>query len=160
MSIEVKLTGETELEAVIIGAPERVRAALYKKMTVIGLKLQAKMVRKLSGEVVNVVTGNLRRSIFMAGPTWSDDTISVVVGSSGDVKYAAPIEYGSAAHDIVPTKAKALHFMWGGQERFFKRVHIPAQPARSFIRSSLAEMQGDIDAELTEAVAEGLAGKT
>jgi hypothetical protein len=159
MTIEVRITGENQLEARISGATDKLRAALYKKVTALGLMLHAKIVRKLSGEVLNVRSGALRQSIFTPITTMSGDTITTTTGSSGNVKYASIWETtGSAAHDIFPTKAKALHFIWGGQERFFKRVHIPAQAPRPFIKPALAEMAGIIDQELTEAVVEGLSG--
>jgi phage gpG-like protein len=96
---------------------------------------------------LNVITGNLRRSIFSE----TIETAHAVTGraaSSGDVKYAAIQEYGgkTAAHDIVPTKAEALAFVMGGKPVFAKIVHHPGSniPAHGFMRRSLEELTPDI----------------
>ena len=51
------------------------------------------------------------------------ETSTSVVGrvySSGDVKYAGIHEYGGVipAHEVIPVKAKALHFVIGGKDVF------------------------------------------
>jgi hypothetical protein len=55
----------------------------------------------------------------------------------------------------VPDKAKALAFATGGKQVFAPRVNLPAVtlPERSYLRSSLAEMAGEIAEGLSEAVA-------
>ena len=153
MSIEVKVTGEAQLEASIAGAADRLRAALYKKVTAFGLMLHDKIVRKVTGEVLNVRSGDLRRSIFTPITQMSGDTITTTTGSSGDVKYAGIWETtGWKAHDIVPTKAKALRFISGGEVIFAKRVQIPAQAPRPFIKPALAEMVPVVEQGLKDAV--------
>lgn len=49
-------------------------------------------------------------------------------------------------HQIVPDKAKALAFLIGGKQAFAARVNLPAMamPERSYMRSSLTEMAGEI----------------
>jgi phage gpG-like protein len=90
------------------------------------------------------------------------DRITARVFSSGDVKYARIQEYGgrTPAHDIVPSKARALAFLIGGETVFARIVHHPGStiPARSYLRSSLADMAGTIRDELNEAVAGALQG--
>jgi len=88
------------------------------------------------------------------------DSVLARVFSAGDVKYARIQEYGgrTAAHDIVPVKAKVLAFTAGGGTVFATIVHHPGStiPARSYLRSSLADMAGVITGELRAAVTEAL----
>ena len=66
---------------------------------------------KLAGGVLSSRTGALAASIF-ADVITNSDSVSAAVGSSG-VPYAAIQEYGgkTAAHEIVPDKARALAFV-------------------------------------------------
>ena len=77
-----------------------------------------------------------------------------------DVKYAAIHEFGGTIppHQIVPDKARALAFLVGGKQVFAARVNLPAitMPERSYMRSSLAEMAGEIHDELDVAVVEAI----
>jgi phage gpG-like protein len=140
--------------------PDKVRTALLRKLTALSLKLEAHIKQdKLSGQVLNVQTGALRRSIFSTveqGP----DSIIATVGSSSDVHYGAAHEFGATIHipEIAPVKAQALRFVMGGKEIFAKRVraHDVKMPERSFMRSSLADMQDEIRDGIKKAVLEAL----
>ena len=154
--LNVTVTGDRELIARLCAMPSKVHEALLRKMTELDLNLEAKVKDKLSGQVLNVRTGALRRSIF---GTVQGTPVSVVgkVASSGDVKYAAIHEFGgtTAPHDILPNKASVLAFMMGGKKVFAKIVHHPGSkmPERSFLRSSLGDMKDEIIAGLSAAVA-------
>ena len=141
--------------------PSRVARSLLVRVNVLAIQLATRVRQKLSGEVLQVRSGDLRASIFEQ-VSQTSTSVTGTVGSSGDVKYAAIHEYGGTipAHDIVPNKATALAFIWQGKQRFFRRVHIPdvQMPERSYLRSSLAEMVGDIRGGLQEAVQEALDG--
>jgi hypothetical protein len=158
----VKLEGDRELIERLRSMPDRVRAALLKRVSALAVQLADRVRRKLSGEVLNVRTGNLRASIF---EDVEQTATSVVgrVGSSGDVKYSRIHEYGGTipAHEVVPVKAQALSFIMGGKRVFFRRVQIPAiqMPERSYLRSSLEEMRPAIVAGLQEAAREGVQEK-
>ena len=157
--LSVQLVGDRELVAKLQAMPARVHDALLKKVMTLALQLEAKVKQKLSGEVLNVRSGALRRSIF---ETIQDDPTTVVgkVASSGDVKYAGIHEFGGTipAHEIVPNKAMALAFVIGGKQVFATRVEIPdvQMPQRSYLRSSLTEMEPQIVEGLREAVREGM----
>jgi phage gpG-like protein len=157
--LTIQLVGDRELVAKFTAMPSKVHASLLKKVTVLALQLESKVKAALSGPVLKVQTGALRRSIF---ETVEDSPTKVIgkVASSGDVKYAAIHELGGVipAHDIVPNKAQALAFVMGGKQVFAKRVHIPdvTMPQRSFLRSSLADMAPQIEQGLRDAVREGL----
>ncbi|WP_158812523.1 hypothetical protein [Methylocapsa sp. S129] len=111
---------------------------------------------KLSGQVLNAISGELRDSIFSEVRIDSDG-VAVNVGSAG-IKYAAIQEYGgkTAAHEILPAKANVLAFIAGGALHFARRVEHPGSliPERSYLRSSLAEMMDEIIAAFAESPGE------
>lgn len=157
--LNISLVGDREFIAKLDAMPQKVHAALLKKVTELAFKLESKIKIKLSGEVLNVRSGALRASIA----NQVNDTSTSVTGrafSSGDVRYAKVHEFGLTipAHEIVPSKASALAFMMGGKQVFFKHVNVPAvtMPERSFMRSTLGDMQSEIVDGLKAAVREGL----
>lgn len=105
------------------------------------IALQSHVVEhKLSGQVLHVRSGTLRRSITYA----IDESDLAITGTVGtNLEYAAIHEYGGTINvpEIRPRKAKALHFYVGGAEVFATRVraHTVRMPERSFLRSALAE---------------------
>jgi phage gpG-like protein len=143
----------------LAGMPDRVRQALASKANVLAVTLEAKIQQKLSGGVLNSRSGALASSIIATVDESSAD-ILVRIGTSGDVKYAAIQEFGGTIppHEIVPDKAKALAFAVGGKQVFAARVNLPAvtMPERSYLRSSLAEMAGEIVGGLSDAVVEAI----
>lgn len=154
------LDGLAETDARLDSYPAALGAALAAKAGELAAAL-ADRVRddKLAGAVLNARSGALRDSIF-SDISADADGILATVGSNGDVKYAAIQEYGgkTSAHEILPVKAKALAFVAGGALRFARRVEHPGSviPERSYLRSSLDEMSGDIVQTLAEAAAEAL----
>ena len=141
---------DSRLVARLGAMPDKLRRALSNKTTRLRLELEARVKQKLSGEVLNVRTGALRRSIF-SDQTETANEISARVVQSADVPYGRIHEYGGTTppHDIYPTKAKALAFVMNGRLTFAKVVHHPGSviPERSFMRSSLAEMRDEIIAQ-------------
>jgi phage gpG-like protein len=156
----VELNGLDETNSQLDAYPAALSAALGAKAAELASAL-ADLVRndKLSGAVLNARSGALRGSIVSEVSTDGADLLASV-GSTGDVKYAAIQEYGgkTAAHEILPVKARALAFMAGGALRFARKVKHPGSliPERSYLRSSLEEMSGEIVAALTEAATEAL----
>jgi phage gpG-like protein len=148
-----------DFSASLAGMPDRVRQALSSKANVLAAALEAKIQQKLSGGLLDTRSGALASSII-ATVDESSANVSVRIGTSGDVKYAAIQEFGGTIppHEIVPDKAKALVFATGGKAAFAKRVNLPAvtMPERSYLRSSLAEMAVDITAEMSEAVVQAM----
>jgi len=153
--LTLALAGADALEARLDGYPEELLAALADKATALADALADKVRNdKLSGQVLNVVSGDLRASIVSDAGVDGQGVIGSV-GVAGDVKYAAIQEYGgkTAAHEILPSKAEALAFMAGGALRFARRVEHPGStiPERSYLRSSLEDMTDEIIEALGEA---------
>jgi phage gpG-like protein len=154
--LAIRITGSEEVQRRFANMPAGVRAALRAKVFALTLMLEAHVKNdKLSGQVLNTVTGRLKRSI-QSRVTEDESLITGSVFSSGDVPYAAIHEFGgkTSPHDIVPVKAKALAFMMNGKMVFAKIVHHPGSvmPERSYLRSSLDDMHDRIVNELTQAV--------
>ena len=155
--LNVTVVGENELIARFEAMPDRLHAALLKKVSTLTLKLEAKIKQKLSGDVLKVRTGKLRRSIHSRVDATST-SVTGLAASSGDVKYAGLHEFGgkTKAHIIEPQNAKALAFQMSGKQVIVKRVNHPGSviPARSFMRSSLKDMRDEIVEGMNEAAAE------
>jgi phage gpG-like protein len=155
--LNIQVVGDRELIARFDAMPSKIRSALLRKVTALALMLEAKVKdEKLSGQVLNVRSGALRRSIFNE----VTDTATEVTGkvaSSGDIKYASVHEYGGTINiPEITAKGKALAFMMGGKQVFFKKVaaHTVTMPERSFMRSSLKDMESQIREGLTQTVRE------
>lgn len=107
------------------------------------------------------ITGTLRRSV-LASPKVNEtsDAIQGTVSTDPSVPYARIQEYGGTINipEIVPKRAKALHFVIGGRSVFAKRVraHSVNIPERSFMRVSLREKQADIVAGLDRAIGQAV----
>jgi phage gpG-like protein len=124
----------------------RFNALTAKRFVELGQRWEAIVKDNLSGAVLAMRSGKLRKSIgHRAGAK------SVTVYSAG-VPYAGIDELGGRTrpHEIVATKAQALHFVFGAKD-FAKSVHHPGSriPARPFVRSALpialAQMEGGAD---------------
>jgi phage gpG-like protein len=113
--------------------------------------------KKLSGQVLRVRTGTLRRSIThrIGG---NQEKIEGVVGTN--LIYAGIHEFGGKTkpHVIEAKKAQALHFTRNGKSVFAKRVFHTGStmPERSYLRSSLHEMAPTIKQTLNAAVGKAL----
>jgi phage gpG-like protein len=154
--LNITVTGDKELIARFEAMPGKLRQALTTKVSTLALRLEDRVKRKLTNDVLHVRSGDLRRSIFSEVQSNATEVIGKVA-SSGDVKYAAIQEFGgkTSAHVIEAKNGGALAFMFGGKQAFFKKVNHPGSviPERSYLRSSLADMRDEIVEGLEEAVA-------
>jgi HK97 gp10 family phage protein len=159
--INAVLVGLPELISKISVIPSGVRAALVKKITQLSLDLQANIVRdKLSGQVLGVRTGDLRRSIQQRVESPSNGVFGYVF-SSGDVKYAAFWEFGFHGTEQVRAHQRLTKdsdnpkgFLTVGQVKAYSRV--VNQEARPFMRPAFADMSDEIRQGMIEAAKEGL----
>ncbi|PPQ33639.1 hypothetical protein CCR94_01085 [Rhodoblastus sphagnicola] len=138
--------------------PDNLRAALAEKIDALAQDLLAQVVGvNLSGGALNARSGALRNSIQLRENN-QDSALSAAIATDGSAPYAAIQEYGgkTAAHDIIPDKAKALAFIAGGKQMFARRVKHPGSqiPERSYLRSALAEKSAEIKQALSETLAE------
>jgi phage gpG-like protein len=149
----------------VIARLERMRPAIMdrvqKALSRLLFDLQRHVMEdKLSGQVLNVGAKgpHLRDSIRVAGP--KSDGASFIGSVGTNMVYAGIHEYGgrTPAHIIAPKNKKALAFEIGGETIIRRLVHHPGSqmPERSFLRSALRDMQGQIQDGIGAAVAEGL----
>lgn len=111
---------------------------------------------KISGQLVNHITGKLWQSMYEIEPTVSGDSVTAGVGQSAAIApYGRYLEDGTSPYDIFPKDAKALHFFIGANEIFAKIVHHPGIAARNYMSSSLTDKQQYIAEEYTAAFMRG-----
>ena len=106
--------------------------------------------RKLSGQVLNVQTGRLRRSINYR-VTETGTGIEARVGTN--VEYARIHEFGFKG------TVNVREHMRKGKQAFKVRAHTRRVnlPERSFLRSSLSDMRQDIDSRIARVVGRSIA---
>jgi phage gpG-like protein len=153
--LSINTAGFQELDARLVAFPDRVLATLDETSNRLAQALLDKVRSdKLTGGALTSRSGALAASIS-ADVAASSQGATATLSSSG-VAYAAIQEYGgkTPAHEIVPTKAQALAFLAGGETRFARRVQHPGSniPERSFLRSSLAELTDEIEAQFAASV--------
>lgn len=155
------LTGDAEVIRKVDELGSRMRKELRGGIGRLALKLQNKVkTDKLSGQVLNVRTGRLRRSINQAVIDEGEKVTGVV---STAVKYAPPHEYGFSGVVTVREHLRMQTKAWGKAitpKQVTVRSHSAKMnlPARSFLRSALHDMDsaGTIKVELEAAVARAL----
>jgi phage gpG-like protein len=157
--ITAKVTPAATVVERLRGIAPNVRSALENRIQRLTIQLQRHVVQdKLQGQVLNVRTGRLQRSIQQAMITNSDDILGVV---STNVSYAKAHEYGFSGTVTVKEHLRTI------KEAFGKSLKEPVTftvsshsakmnlPERSFLRSALNDMAGDIRTQIQQAVTEG-----
>jgi len=163
MSIEVVVVGDTEFKARIDRMPAAVHDSLVRRISKLSIDLQMKVRNeKLSGQVLKNRTNKLRDSINEY-VTDEGTIITGVVGSdTSKAKYGHAHEYGFQGVVQVPAHVRHITQAFG-RPIAPTEVNVSAHsmkmnlPERSFLRSSLHEMEGAITEGLTEAVGEAIA---
>lgn len=166
-TVSVAITGDAALISRLQAMPGKVHTSLLSKMHILSIALEAHITdEKLSGQVLNIVTGNLKRSVFQVVED-SKEVITATVASSSDVKYAAIHEFGGIIKHPGGT-AYIYTGKWGdGAVQFVSNANATAEmprtkphdipmPERSFMRSSLSDMKEAIIAGLKQSLVEGL----
>lgn len=147
MNFTGTVIGDDRAVARFSSMPGVLREALKEGIGRAALLVQARTKTKLSGEVLNVRTGRLRRSINEA----VTEEPSRVVGSVGtNVEYARVHELGFdgvvSVREQLRISKRGKAFTVRAHER---HVHLPE---RSFLRSSLHELAPEIRGEFEAAV--------
>lgn len=154
----IKVKGSQDLIDALSGSNiQRIIETTIGRLT---LKLLIKIKsEKLSGQVLNVQSGRLRRSMTQEVRGQGTNVVSGIVGTN--VEYAPPHERGF--HGVVSVKAhmREIKQAWGRSiaprsvevSGHSRSVNIPA---RSFLKSALNEMTPEIQASLMRAIDAGL----
>lgn len=156
MDVNVTLVGDKQLVQRLEQMPESLRVQLRKAVRASTLKVLARSKQLVSGQVLKVQTGLLRRSIN----DQYEEAESLIKGTVGTnkrtVPYAAIHEFGGTTkpHVIEAKRAEVLRFQVGGETVFRRKVNHPGSvmPERSYLRRALRELAPDIRTQLTKAV--------
>jgi phage gpG-like protein len=115
---------------------------------------------KLSGQVLNVRSGALLQSITNSDTAAGSGLIGNAIARDGSAQYARIQEYGGRVGipQVAPQTAKVLAIEYQGRLVFAKHAaaHIVDIPERSFMRSSLTEIEGRFRVEVRDAIDEAL----
>lgn len=157
MSLVFHLRGDEEMTRYLREFPEAFRGILMLRMRQLASLISARMKEKVSGEVLHIVSGKLRASLY-ARAYDAKSGIFISFGSRGDVPYAGIQEYGGdvSLPEITPKNKAALLIY--GQCKARARAHVVHIPERSYIRSTGEEMSGDAIAAVNAAF-DDLAGE-
>lgn len=158
-ALDVTVTGEREVIRKFETFPESLRSALRGTVKDLGIKLQNKVKsEKLSGQVLNIRTGKLNRSI-MEVLVEGDQAISSVVWSNlGAPSYASFWEFGFNGSQTIRAHLRMMTTAFGKTVKEPRKILVPSyskqvnQPARSFLRTALRDMEPEINDSIDRAV--------
>lgn len=162
MTIEGSVTGDANVVRSFGRVSPEVRAEIGKATGRIVLRLMRNVKRdKLSGQVLKVRTGRLRRSITQRVEE-AGDVITGIVGTN--VEYAARHEFGFTGTETVKAHLRLVkqafgkdlkHPVWATVGTHTREAKYPEH---SFLRSALKELaaSGKIAAEYRKALQDGV----
>jgi phage gpG-like protein len=154
------MVGNDEVSRKLARLPDDVKQEVRGSIVRLALKIVAKIkAEKLSGQVLNVRTGTLRRSISHQ----IVDTPSALTATIGsNLKYARAHEYGFKGAVTVREHLRTIKQAFGKTLATPQAVLVSAHtrnmnlPERSFIRSALRDMEPEIIREISGAVSRGI----
>lgn len=155
-----RIIGAETVMSRLYDIPDKIRARVAFTVQRLALELLAKVKgEKLSGQVLKNRTGTLRRSINQR----VDDRGTAIVGSVGtNLSYARVHEFGVHKTVTVSEHLRHVTMAWGRELKTPVICIVKAHPMRmnlperSFLRSSLNEMRGEIRLQLVAAMREGI----
>jgi len=152
--INAKITGGEHLGKTFSDSIPNVQSGVQKEVMRLALKMTGKVMGKLSGEVLRVRTGRLRRSIH---PEWDfkQGYAGATIGTN--VEYAHIHEYGFQGEIQVKSFQREMTKAFGkpiAPRSVLIKAHARNinMPERSFLRSTLTEMTAEIKESLPNAV--------
>jgi phage gpG-like protein len=156
--VSITVVGDKEVIERFRALPERTRAALGDSVGRLALLLQRRVMQKLSGQVLNVKTGRLRRSIDQVVLRDEAQVVGVV---STNVKYARVHEYGFTGTVNVRDHLRQVKQAFGrpiAARAVMVKAHTRKAnvPEKSFLRSALADMKPQIIEEMRRAAKAGM----
>jgi phage gpG-like protein len=150
------VSGVAETQAAITGRGIEIVGRVRDAITQLLLKLSSRVKeQKLSGQVLNVRTGRLRRSI-----TYSvDEQNGQIIGTVGtNVEYARRLEMGFHGDEQIREHMRMTKMAFGKMMKNPHAVMVRAHSRKvniaphSFLLSSLEEMRPQIIADISSAV--------
>lgn len=157
MNVTVDVRAEGIL-ARIAGAPAAMMARLVREVERLSIALQSYVKSdKLTGQVLHVRTGTLRRSINRRLEK-TDTSVTAIVGTN--VRYARPHEFGFQGQVDVRGHTRQARSGAATAQEISVRAHTRrvSMPVRSFLRSALQDKEQEIRTDLRDAATRGLLG--
>jgi phage gpG-like protein len=127
--------------------PQEFHAALKKGITRAVIMVQKLSKQKLNGEVLNVRSGRLRRSINTR-VTEAASKVEGIVGTN--VEYAHVHEFGF--HGMVTVREHIRRAKSGKESMVRSQSRKMDVPEKSFLRSALKELEPEIQGEIEGAI--------
>ncbi|RKV74398.1 MAG: HK97 gp10 family phage protein [Neisseria sp.] len=154
--LKMEFIGGDVLAAVLRSYGDKVQTAIVQSVGRSALRLQREVMQnRLSGQVLNVRTGNLRRSIHQQ----VTNTGSAVIGEvNTNVRYGKAHEYGFAGTVNVKASLRQVRQAFGRPLKSPRYVQVRAHsrnvrlPERSFLRSALRDMKPMIETDLQKSI--------
>lgn len=154
--IRADFTGMEALTAALQAWSPRIQTEMEVSIGRLTLILQREvMANRLSGQVLNVQTGNLRRSIHQKVKS-SGNQVSGTVNTN--VRYGVMHEYGFAGTVSVKAHLRQVRQVFGHTPASPRTARVGAHsrrvnyPERSFLRTALRDLRPAIEQELGRAV--------
>lgn len=137
--------------------PPALRERMNSELVSMTELLYAKVMENLGGKILQQRTGQLSGSIVVRIET-ETDVATGFVGPEPQTPKALALELGGKGfYDIVPTKARALHFFAkSGEEVYTKYVNHPPSKEYRYLREALAELEPTVEGTWIRAVEEAL----
>lgn len=136
--------------------PEQLRSRLRVMLPQLTRDVKAKVAAKLAPGALFKTTTRLLPALSSQMVENKDEIYGRVFIDEGKFPgvVAATLERGSKAHVIAAVNAPALVFFWEklGRVVAFKSVNHPGFEGRSYMQSTLDEMQGEITGRLNRSV--------
>lgn len=149
--LTASVTGAAEVQKRFEGGALAVRERVRAQVQVLGLVLLSNIKKdKLSGGVLNVRTGRLRRSVNEE-TTDAGDVIESTVGTN--VVYGRFWELGFDGIEQVKAHTRTLRGVTQQVRTYSRAVH---QAARPFLQPALAEMRDQVIASLSATLKEAV----
>lgn len=154
--LKMEFIGGDVLAAVLRSYGEKVQTAIVQSVGRSALRLQREVMQnRLSGQVLNVRTGNLRRSIHQR----VTNTGSAVIGEvNTNVRYGKAHEYGFSGTVNVKASLRQVRQAFGRPLKSPRYIQVRAHsrnvrlPERSFLRTALRDIKPEIEADLRNSV--------
>lgn len=159
MRVRTQVIGTHAVEASLDQQYEEKRRELLRVMTKLGIELRGIVVDdKLSGQVLKRRTGNLARSTIDSSPQVTEEPSKIVAAvgfNERTTPYGKAHEFGVPHSWVIEAKGDGmLRFKPSGSDKFVfrKRVVHPGLPERSFLRSSLTDIEPRVAPEIAAAI--------
>ena len=154
--LKMEFIGGDVLAAVLRSYGGKVQTAIVQSIGRSALRLQSEVMdNRLSGQVLNIRTGNLHRSIHQQVTSSG----GLVVGEvNTNVRYGVAHEHGFAGTVNVKDSMRQIRQAFGRPLKSPRYVQIRAHsrnvklPERSFLRSALRDMKPEIEADLQKSI--------